>query len=113
MSLWTQCFGKNKTKHCGGSPSGWRRKASKERLIFFEEKSNYTVPKELRERNFLCFSPSGRFFFASSTQGYLWTLHYVTLFFYLKAKEKANRQNGDNNNEKSKKIITHQKLYLS
>lgn len=35
----------------------------------FEEKSNYTVPKELRKRNFLCFSPSGRFF-ASSTQGY-------------------------------------------
>lgn len=32
--------------------------------------------------------------------------YFVTLFFYLKAKEKVNRQNGDSNNEKSKKIIT-------
>ena len=32
---------------------------------------------------------------------------FVTISFYLKIKGKVNRQNGDNNNEKSKKIITH------
>ena len=26
-------------KHCGGSPSGWRRKASKERFVFFIPKA--------------------------------------------------------------------------
>ena len=34
-------------KHCGGSPSGWRRKASKERLIFFMLKDeNEKNPEE-------------------------------------------------------------------
>ena len=33
-------------KHCGGSPSGWRRKASKERLVFFMLKDeNEKIPK--------------------------------------------------------------------
>ena len=37
MSLWTQCFGKNKSNTIENTAvvrSGWRRKVSKERLVF-------------------------------------------------------------------------------